>query len=716
MVLSLDLETYGSAYRDEVGRPLPSQSVFHPARSLHTDGVSLENLILTCAITPVEFDPCTPSLPSVATLETPRSSLQESSETQPTPTDSPNSQPGPWRLPISNWKPSSTRVFRLDKPQHLRHLRAWVSKADLLVGMNLGFDLLYLTALPAFQFLLAKRPRLVDLSVVNYLHSEVRPERSLKSIGTILGLFNYDEEVSLKSGHRYVNPGDPDLHWYNACDTHNTILAISELARRIERDYPGSPKLSPTCLQHYSNSLWTAIGMARVGIPLHLPSLLGLERTTEASRLDALAKAAECGLILESTGSDGSKRKFLNAMCDEVDASRPNQPTIRSDKRLQKTKKKKELSLKDENRHLLSALLPSGHPMQAVVHAFNEHSRTQKLLSSYIFPIARHARTDPTNQKAVAIPTRYGHRLYPTWYVVPTTTKDTTSDRGGTEQGRITCKFPAAQTFPKEIKACIKPPSPFHSIVWLDLSQIELRVAALLSRDAYMTKAFINREDQHSDRIIAVVGASRLIELCGNPLNKKNELFNDTYRQAGKVINFADLFLSSPPTMRGSILRDLGIDLPLSIFEKIVADRPTVRPGLWAWQQELIAKAKREHRLELPILGQSRFFPGPETLLDEVYMNTIVNCPVQTWAGNIMLNLQHLIGTRLPPPSVQAWAYQFVNIYDAVGLVCLKSRVPELQSLIAESFHDLVTNGYWAMLQALQSHSLPLEYDLKVQD
>jgi hypothetical protein len=94
---------------------------------------------------------------------------------------------------------------------------------------------------------------------------------------------------------------------------------------------------------------------------------------------------------------------------------------------------------------------------------------------------------------------------YPTWYVVPGKATDSDNVEGGTEQGRLTCKGRALQTDPRIIQGC-RIARPGYHLFSYDLAQIELRIAALLSGEQSLIRAFLNGEDLHGARAIAIYG------------------------------------------------------------------------------------------------------------------------------------------------------------------------------------------------------------------
>ena len=212
-------------------------------------------------------------------------------------------------------------VFQMHRADHRRMLAAWLRWATVLLGMNLQFDMQYLRALPEFRWILhPRRHQIVDLSVVAYLHSELRPERSLKTLGPVLGTHVYPEHVVRKE-HMYDYPCQEMLD-YNGQDTHNTMACIGHLARMIRRDFPDTDKLSPYCLNFYSEAIWTCIRMSEAGIPVDLEALDKLEARMfrqEAVYLSILER--RWGLKMEGKGSQTSKKVFLEKLCVQAESA-----------------------------------------------------------------------------------------------------------------------------------------------------------------------------------------------------------------------------------------------------------------------------------------------------------------------------------------------------------------------------------------------------------
>jgi DNA polymerase I-like protein with 3'-5' exonuclease and polymerase domains len=659
--ISLDIETYGITKFSAAGQYLPEQTVFHPARSLDTDQCPLRDLVQTVSITLVQADG-----------------------------------------PIERLLPGHTLIFQMHIPAHRKHLARWLAHAHTIIGMNLQFDLLYLRSQADFRFHLEQQT-LIDLSVLNYLHSELRPERSLKALGPILGTHVYSE-AQLDRHKKYHDARDPQLHRYNAADTHNTLIACVALAKRIRADYPDTAKLTPECLAHYSDTIWTVIRMSEAGVPMDRDGLIAQEADVLQQMADLTIQAELQGLILEGKGSASSKLALMTDACLLVETTHPS---IRSHPLFQFTEKKKEIAVNDVNRHLLASFLQkictaSSIHIQNRLDILSAHSSLQKLLSSYLFPLLRHQRTNPSNKSSRLVPRPKGLGIsYPTWFVTPTASKDGAGAEGGTLQGRITCKNFRHQTDPDSIKAHYKSRWPSGLIVGYDLSQIEMVVAGLLSGDEALCNAFCAEPplDLHTQRAVQVFG----------PAIQQHPDFRKVYRQAAKGANFGDLFRAGAPTLQTQVFQMTNIVVPLTICENIVTTRPYTRPGLWAWQENLIKETRARGYVALPFIGQTRRFMGGDTY----DVSEIVNMPIQCTAGNVLLRMQHHLNRTLP--SINAAnpdILMFLNVYDAIYFdVRNQEAVHRLDTLFKDAFTHVTTAGYWYKLCSSMNRFIPIRYE-----
>mgnify|MGYP006921322439 CR=1 FL=1 len=778
-ILSYDIETYGKCEKTHDGSPLPEQTYFHPYRSLLQDGVDPRDLVLTCSIT----------FPKADTRIN-----------------------GEWSLKaISLLEPGDTFVLNMWDDSDRRTLQRWFDYADTLLGANLSFDLTYLRCFhPYFFNSLYGRHTLIDYIVCRYLWSEISTAGSLKDFGPLHGLYAYDPEDT--KSNRFPSPLDSRHRKYNAEDTHNTITAIAHSATLILESYgcatnqsscssspsvssaslsvlPATSKLSAACVSHYSDLIWSVVRMLESGIPLSYSGLSRLEsflvRSAEQTRLSCLSE----GLILSGKGSPVSKVEWVKKALDAADtpANRiaihgtcdrsiydpppKKHPRDRPSSLVEFTDKKGELSANDNNRTLAQVLLPTDSPYTPLLRKWSNATRAEKLVSTYTYPLLRHARKDPLNQKNRALPClsspnsslsetptsqlasattstkpapstdstcslspptpRVSARTpsmcsllrtppsdlspdvllaFPTIYLVPSRTKDSSGDSGGQKQSRLSFKGPPAQTWPPLIKKQLRSRFKGGSVVVFDLSQIELRVAGILSGEPSILRNYLLGLDLHTDRCLDLFGEPALIQKYG-PSWRKNRQFKEAERQWGKKFNFEDLYLAGPGKMQRIFIMETGLFLPLSFFEKVVASRQRLRPVLGQWQSSVVALAKHLGYIELPFFGQSRrFLHGA----DANAIGEIVNFPIQTTAANVMHAVTARLFSLFPPlRAFRQKVLPFLNVYDSLFLDVHPHQRASLPGLIEEAFEYVRTKGYWRKIQEHYNRECPLVYEIK---
>lgn len=741
LVLSLDIETYGSCTHGHDGTPLPEQTCFHPLKSLASDGVPPTHLILTCSLTSPQTEiPCplpphnwtesslnmkptatvvgTPTPKTVAVAVPAPAEATPSSKRRAPPAPAPTnitSSPGSstaaeW---LSSLTPGPTTVLQLHRKSHLRALRDLLSRTTILFGMNLPFDIIYLRTLPGFRSVLTDDKWIIDASWLNYLQNETTPERSLKDIGPALGIYRYDEDKTLRSGKRFPSPSDPGHLSYNAQDTHNSILAISELAHHIATEFPNTDKLSPYCLRSFSELAWTVIRMQESGVPLSRSALLSLERNhlRRVARLDHLL-AKNHGILISGKGSGTSKDAFMENAFKELDASPTlsttfGVPSIYEYPSIQYTKALKKLACSSLNRAIVAAGLPPETTTARALRRWSKREESNRIVSTYTFPLLRHKRNPKAIKPKESVALRVGSTdtllAYPSIYIVPGSIKDTGDDRGGQIQGRLSARAPAVTTFPPAVKACVR--SRFGTngtIVGADLSQIELRTAALLSGDASLLRNYQENRDLHADRAVFIFGPS----ILNHPNFRCGDMRLDP-RQWSKTFNFEDLYLAGAIAMQANLLEASGQLFPLSFFFSIIDSRATLRPGLHAWQQSIIAEANTTGYLVLPITGHSRWFFGAEK------PNEIVNFPIQTTAALTMCAIQRRIHHLLPSINQRnSPVHLFTNWYDANYFDCRTTFLPTLRSIIEEAVTFVATQEYWAWISSHYGRTVPLKYEV----
>lgn len=679
--LALDIETYGAAHGN------PPQTCFHPIKSAHYD--KPRQPILTVALA--------------------------------------------WRDPSNNIQ---TAAFKFPDPEHRNRLLAFLGNLGddgSLDGMNIKFDLLYLRdADPRFRRALHPGITLVDVSVLNYLHSEQRPERSLKAIAPLLRIAKYDTGKSLKH-HRYTSVDDPGLLSYNVKDAVVTLRAVEELEARIRQDYPDSAKLSDYSRWWYSRLLWTCIQMEEDGQAFDQEALDALDFSTV---LKAALIWSECyhkyGLVLSGPGSDKAKSELFLRAVEEAG--------LVGDPRLQLTETEKRISTNKKNATLLLENLDPASQTALVLRKQQEFEGLQKLVTSYTRPMLYGTAKNPVSSRLVPNPVRGRGAnkaaliAYPSWFPVPSQFDSGT--QGGTLQGRITAKGPALQTLPKhtelgkKLQACFTSRYDPGFLISVDLSQIELRIIALLSGDPRMMEEYQQNIDRHTQtaqeilrHLLALMEAraqdtillgeqyytvAEMQEFLASSRPRSYPRF-DLFRQAGKHANFLMAYGGQATKLQATINDKLHVVVPLEVCEALIEWSNNRYPGVTAYQEGLVETAKRTGRIALPLTGQSRMFIGSRKAVDETYRNEIVNFPIQTTAANVLLDIQANLRATLNRRRRKVCIG--LNIYDALFVDGPMSEYAGTMRAIEKCFSH---SEYYEKLQNLLERRVPLGYEINV--
>ena len=197
-------------------------------------------------------------------------------------------------------------------------------------------------------------------------------------------------------------------------------------------------------------------------------------------------------------------------------------------------------------------------------------------------------------------------------------------DQLGTATGRISSKDPNLQNIPvrtawgREVrKAFISEPGSL--LVSADYSQIELRIAAAIAKDAKMIQAFRDDEDIH---------ARTAAEIFNIKINKVNK---DQRRQA-KTLNFGVLYGMGARSFAQSA--KMSIDQARSFIEDYMMEFGSIAN----YVQDIKQKAKNLGHVKT-LLGRKRFLPEINSYNPRIRAMSermAVNHPIQGTAADII--------------------------------------------------------------------------------
>jgi uracil-DNA glycosylase family 4 len=647
--LSFDIETYG------IVKNQPKQRYFHPHKSHHLDHCCVKDLCQTTGLT--------------------------------------------WRDPQGELKHA---IFFMDNVTHRRRLWAWIEKCrkdpnfKYLLGQNIVFDLMYLRyCYPECRLLLDDPLPVLDLMILNYLHDESRPEKSLKALAPLFRITKYGEGNGTGEFKRYSHRHTPKLVQYNCQDTAATLLLAEKIMQEIAGFYgSGTKKLSPFCMKWYSQLLWLVVWMSETGLHMDEGKLRTLLNRYEKANNAIMRAARELyGMPLRGEGSEKAKRGMMDNAVAALESC--NIPTPE----LETTDKKQEIRFSADNRNALMDVMPHDWYAYKWLKLFGAYQDVSGMLDRYLYPLLVGGGPKHDRKDSVLLDSR----SYPRWFPVPSQYEDESS--GGTKQARIVAKGPPCQTFPPSVKKTMVGRFSDGWMLWFDYSQIELRVAALLSGDEAMMVEYLGKPDLHG--ATAKLMFPDYVAKGDRDCKSGCKCRHCQYRQAGKTFNFRGLFRGGVKKAQSSLMQDLGIFLSLEHIARIDAAFWRKHRTLRQWQDGVVEFVMQHGYYELPLIGQSRLFLGGKKARERK-LSEIVNLPVQATAADIMLSAQYHLWAKLRQAGLKALVP--CNIYDAALIECPKYEIHRVRQIMAEVLPN--PPFYTALCQEL-GRSLPLDYDIE---
>ncbi len=299
------------------------------------------------------------------------------------------------------------------------------------------------------------------------------------------------------------------------------------------------------------------------------------------------------------------------------------------------------------------------HP---IIDKILEHRELQKLLSTYIDTIPSSIGADG--------------RLHASFLQYGTTT------------GRFSSNNPNLQNIPTKTERGKKIRNAFvaedgYSLVSFDYSQIELRIAALLSQDSYFIKTFKEGGDIHTAVAMKVFGVS------------SEDVTLDMRRRA-KVINFGILYgmgVTALSQNLGSNRKDAQI-----FYDNYFQQFPTIANYL-----ESIKIFARDHGYTQTLFGRKRYFPAinsPLPFMKAMAERMATNAPIQgtATADIIKIGMKKaedeleksgiIINTRIVLQVHDELVYEIKkeNIVEAVEVI----KKAMIQAIPEETIKDMV--------------------------
>jgi DNA polymerase-1 len=300
------------------------------------------------------------------------------------------------------------------------------------------------------------------------------------------------------------------------------------------------------------------------------------------------------------------------------------------------------------------------HPL---AKALLEYRKTSKLVSTY----------GPNLLKFVE-----GGRIYGSWW------------QNGAGTGRMASSSPNLQNLPPEVRRYVKAPTG-QVLVVADYSQIELRIAAKISREERMLAAFVNDEDIH-----AITARS----LTGHEEVTKQE------RKLAKAVNFGLLYGMSPGGLRNYARASYGVEMTREEAERYWQHFFETYPGLRAWHDREYLQIKKHGSTETRTLtGRRR--TGVTKLTERL------NSPVQgTGADGLKLALALLYERRGECPG----AVPILAVHDEVVVECPEEQAEEVKAWLVKAMVDGMDEVLNSGLDTGHPERVPVKVEVEVVD
>lgn len=249
----------------------------------------------------------------------------------------------------------------------------------------------------------------------------------------------------------------------------------------------------------------------------------------------------------------------------------------------------------------------------------------------------------------------------------------------GTTTGRMSSQNPNLQNIPLHSErgrairhAFVAPPD--FTLVSFDYSQIELRLAAILSHDEKLCEIFRNGRDVHTEVAAMVFGVS-------------HENVDAEMRRRAKVINFGILYGMGVNALRaqlGSTTAEAH-----QFLENYFATFKTLAEYL-----ETTKGFARKHGYTETLFGRRRQFPEMKSSLPYVRAQAermAINAPIQGTQSDIIKLAMVQADTMLQEHNATEDAYLLLQVHDELVYEIKTARVQELGSNIQHIMESVLS-------------------------
>ena len=233
----------------------------------------------------------------------------------------------------------------------------------------------------------------------------------------------------------------------------------------------------------------------------------------------------------------------------------------------------------------------------------------------------------------------------------------------GAWSGRMSCSNPNIQQIPRSraFRACFAA-APGRKLIIADYSQIELRVAAEMTNDPRMIRAYQNGEDLH------ILTASLMLGKSANAITKQE-------RQAAKAVNFGLIYAMGAAGLKQYSQQSYGVNITIEQAEDFRNRFFRAYTGIARWHSSLKKSPPTESRT---LTGRKFVFSQNAGLSG--YCNT----PVQGTSADITKKALGLLAQRLKDTNINIIAI----VHDEILLESPEHKAEEAAMLLKSTMEE----------------------------
>ena len=253
----------------------------------------------------------------------------------------------------------------------------------------------------------------------------------------------------------------------------------------------------------------------------------------------------------------------------------------------------------------------------------------------------------------------------------------------GTTTGRFASNNPNLQNIPTRTEkgnsirnAFIAKPG--YLLVSFDYSQIELRVAALLSQDPYFIRSFKQGKDIHTAVAMKV-------------FNVNEENVTAEMRRRAKIINFGILYGMGVNALR----ENLGTDRKEAqiFYDNYFKQFPTIRGYL-----DSIKDFAKQNGYTITLFGRKRYFPAiksPVPFIRAMAERMATNAPIQGTATADIIKIGMKKADKvLKEKKLDDQAKLLLQVHDELIYEVKKDKLEEVIDIVKNSMEDIIPSKF----------------------